>query len=135
MKMIAELLPQKFPFVMVDTLLHYTETSINSGYTVAPDALFVEDGHFLEGGLIEHMAQSVALHTGYGCYLRNEPAPLGYIGAISQISIHRLPAVGETLHTTVAIIQEFSGITLVEIETRVGHEVIASGKMKTVLAS
>lgn len=132
---VAELLPQKYPFVMVDTLIHYTETSINSGYTIRPADIFAEDGFFLEGGIVEHMAQSVALHTGYRYYLKNEPAPTGYIGSISNVIIHRLPAVGDTLNTRVEILQEFMGITLVLVETFVNDLPVASGKMKTVLAS
>lgn len=132
---IAELLPQKYPFVMVDTLIHYTEISINSGYTIREEDIFAEEGVFLEGGIVEHMAQSVALHTGYQFYLKNEQAPVGYIGSISNVSIHRLPAVGETLTTRVDILQEFMGITLVAVETFVNNLPVASGKMKTVLAS
>lgn len=132
---VAELLPQKYPFVMVDTLIYYTETSIKSGYTIQPEDIFTEEGFFLEGGIVEHMAQSVALHTGYQYYLKNEPAPVGYIGSISNVSIHRLPAVGETLTTRVEILQEFMGITLVAVETFVKDLPVASGKMKTVLAS
>lgn len=132
---VAELLPQKYPFVMVDTLIHYTETSIQSGYTIRPTNIFAEEGVFLEGGIIEHMAQSVALHTGYQYFLKNEPAPVGYIGSINNVSIQRLPAVGETLITRVEILQEFMGITLVAVETFVNDLPVASGKMKTVLAS
>ncbi|MBX2951341.1 MAG: hypothetical protein KF870_02475 [Leadbetterella sp.] len=132
---VAELLPQKYPFVMVDTLIHYTETSIRSGYTIQPADIFAQNGVFLEGGIIEHMAQSVALHTGYQYFLKNEPAPVGYIGSISNVSVHHLPAVGETLTTRVEILQEFMGITLVAVETFVNDLPVASGKMKTVLAS
>lgn len=131
---VAELLPQKYPFVMVDTLIHYTETSVQSGYTIRPADIFAEEGVFLEGGIIEHMAQSVALHTGYQYFLKNEPAPVGYIGSINNVSIHCLPAVGETLTTRVDILQEFMGITLVAVETFVNDLPVASGKMKTVLA-
>ena len=40
--------------------------------------------NFVESGIIEHMAQSVALHTGYQFYLRKEQAPTGYIGSIKR---------------------------------------------------
>src|SRR5690606_10429733 len=101
---VAELLPQKYPFVMVDTLIDYTPTGLRSGYTIQADNIFAEEGVFLEGGIVEHMAQSVALHTGYAYYLRNEPAPVGYLGSISHVSVYRLPAVGETLTTRVEIL-------------------------------
>lgn len=133
--MIAHLLPQKYPFVMVDTLVQYTETTLASAYTVPVEAVFVEDGLFLEGGVVEHMAQSVALHTGYSYHLRQEAAPTGYIGAISQVEIAFLPKVGDLLESKVEILQEFLGITLVDIQTYVSGELLASAKMKTVIAS
>lgn len=119
---------------MVDALHSYSETEIVSGLEIAEDNLFVRDSRLAEAGLVEHMAQSVALHTGYQFYLRNETAPTGYIGAISKIAIERLPKLGENVVTTVTILQEFGGITLVDISSKIGDEEIAVGQMKTVLA-
>jgi predicted hotdog family 3-hydroxylacyl-ACP dehydratase len=131
---VGDLLPQKFPFVMVDALHSYTETAIVSGLTIVTDNIFFDNGSFTESGLVEHMAQSVALHTGYQFYLRQEPAPTGYIGSINAIQITRLPKLGEEIQTTVTIIQEFAGITLVDIVTNCDGIEIARGQMKTVLA-
>jgi 3-hydroxyacyl-[acyl-carrier-protein] dehydratase len=131
---VEKLLPQKFPFVMVDTLFSFTEDSIRSGYRVDEKNIFVDSGRFAEAGLIEHMAQSVALHTGYQYFLRNQPAPTGYIGSIKEINIFCLPAVNDEIVTEVNILQEFMGITLVAISTTLNAVEIASGQMKTVLA-
>jgi predicted hotdog family 3-hydroxylacyl-ACP dehydratase len=131
---VQNLLPQKFPFVMVDKMFSYTETSIVSGLRISEDNIFVQDGIFTESGLVEHMAQSVALHTGYQFYLRQETAPTGYIGSIKNIDISSLPKLDDDIRTTVTILQEFGGITLVDIITTLGESQIASGQMKTVLA-
>jgi predicted hotdog family 3-hydroxylacyl-ACP dehydratase len=131
---VENLLPQKFPFVMVDKMFSYTETSIVSGLRISEDNIFVQNGLFTESGLVEHMAQSVALHTGYQFYLRQEPAPTGYIGSIKNIDISCLPKIDDEIRTTVAILQEFGGVTLVDIVTTLGETQIASGQMKTVLA-
>jgi len=131
---VEDLLPQKFPFVMVDKMFSFTETTIVTGLEIKSDNIFYADGKFQEPGLVEHMAQSVALHTGYEFYLRKETAPTGYIGSISGIEIKQLPALGENIKTTVTILQEFGGITMVEITTTLNGETIASGQMKTVLA-
>lgn len=131
---VENLLPQKFPFVMVDKMFAYTETTIVTGFEVKPDNIFYADGIFREPGLVEHMAQSVALHTGYQFYLKQEAAPTGYIGSISGITINKLPVLGDDIQTTVTILQEFGGITMVEINTKLNGETIASGQMKTVLA-
>lgn len=131
---VGNLIPQKFPFVMVDKLISFTEASIVAGLEVKPDNIFCSQGQFLEPGLIEHMAQSVALHTGYQFYLRKENAPTGYIGSISGVEIKKLPQTGDEIQTAVTILQEFAGITMVSIITTVSGEEIASGQMKTVLA-
>jgi len=131
---VEQLLPHQFPFVMVDKIFSYTETSIVSGLTIQEDNILFSEGRFAESGLIEHMAQSVALHTGYQFYLRNEPAPTGYIGAINSIVINELPKLKDEIQTEVTILQEFAGITLVDVSTKLNGIEIASGQMKTVLA-
>lgn len=128
------LIPQKYPFVMVDTLYSYSETELISGFTIPDDAIFFDDDCFVESGVIEHMAQSVALHTGYQFYLRNEQAPTGYIGSINKLEIKGLPKLHDEIRTTVSILHEFGGITLVDIVSRLNDVEIAKGQMKTVLA-
>ncbi|KRD11293.1 FabZ [Flavobacterium sp. Root901] len=131
---VENLLPQKFPFVMVDSMISYSETSLVSGFNIKSDNIFFNNNTFLEAGLIEHMAQSVALHTGYQFFLRNETAPTGYIGSIKEIEIKKLPELNDTIQSEVTILQEFAGITLVNIVTKLNNEEIANGQMKTVLA-
>lgn len=131
---VENLLPQKFPFVMVDKMYSFTETSLISGLDIQKDNIFIDNDTFLEAGLIEHMAQSVALHTGYQFFLKNEKAPTGYIGSIKEIEIKKLPQVSNNIQSTVTILQEFAGITLVNIVTTLNNEEIAKGQMKTVLA-
>src|SRR5690606_25283858 len=116
-EVVEKLLPQKFPFVMVDKMYAFTETSLVSGLQIQDNNVFFENGTFLEAGLIEHMAQSVALHTGYQFFLRKETAPTGYIGSIKEITIKKLPKVSDSIQSTVTILQEFAGITLVNIVT------------------
>ncbi|MES2748218.1 MAG: hypothetical protein V4648_07555 [Bacteroidota bacterium] len=131
---VGNLIPQKFPFVMIDKLFSFSDTSIVAGLNVTDDNIFVSNGTFVESGLIEHMAQSVALHTGYQFYLKKEPAPTGYIGSIKEIEITQLPKLNDEIQTTVTILHEFAGITLVELVSKVNEEVIATGQMKTILA-
>lgn len=132
---VKDLIPQKFPFVMVDNLVDYSEEYVVSNFTVTNENIFSKNNKFLESGIIENMAQTVALHTGYQFFLKKMPAPTGYIGSIKNVVINRLPELKETLETSVKIIQEFMGVTLVEIEVKINKELIAHGQMKTVLAS
>lgn len=132
---VGNLIPQKFPFVMVDKLLSFSENVVMAGLTVTADNIFVKGDVFQESGVIEHMAQSVALYTGYQFYLKNEPAPTGYIGSIKSIEINSLPSLGDTIVTTVSVLHEFMGVTLVDIVSKINENEIARAQMKTVLAS
>jgi predicted hotdog family 3-hydroxylacyl-ACP dehydratase len=131
---VENLLPQKFPFVMVDKMYSYTENDLVSGLRVQNGNIFFSNGNLLESGLIEHMAQTVALHTGYQFFLKNETAPIGYIGSIKDVEILNLPKLNDEIITTISILQEFGGITLVDVVTKLNDIEIASGQMKTVLA-
>lgn len=132
---IAHLIPQKKPFVMVDTLVAFSNEKIVSRFTILDSNLFVQDHLFLESGLIENMAQTVALHTGYTFYLKGEPAPTGYIGSIKKVNVLKLPKLRDTITTEASILHEFMGVTMVKIIAyNAKNEEIASSEMKTVIA-
>lgn len=133
--LIANLIPQKAPFVMVDKLIHFSHEKVIAGFTPPAGNLFVNNNSFMAAGLIEHMAQSVALHTGYQYFLKNEPAPTGYIGAIKSAEILELPTAGQELITTVTILHEILGVTLVRIQVTCNNKIMANSEMKTVLAN
>lgn len=132
---VSELIPQKAPFVMVDKLLSFSEEEITAGITVEANNIFVKNNIFTEPGLIEHMAQSVALHTGCQYKLKNEPAPVGYIGSVKSVEIHQLPKLNDELVTKVTILHEIMGVTLVNISVSLHNKEIAKGQMKTVIAN
>lgn len=131
---IKELIPQREPIIMVDSIMEFEENRIVGGLTVKNPSIFVENKELKEPGVLEHMAQTVALYTGYQFYIQNKKPPTGYIGSMKGIEIFRLPKVGEKLKTTASILHEIMGFTSVNIETKCEDEVIATGEMKTVIA-
>lgn len=133
-ELLQSLIPQKNPFVMVDTLVEYTEKGSVSHFLVKADTILVTENHFSASGLIENMAQTIALHTGYKYYLLKRPFPTGYIGAIKKAEIFELPKVSETLVTTVEILHDIMGVTLVQAKVECNGALMASGEMKTALA-
>jgi predicted hotdog family 3-hydroxylacyl-ACP dehydratase len=130
---ILKLIPQRAPIIMVDALLYFDEFKVVSGLTILSHNMFVQEGCLTETGLIEHMAQTVALYTGYHFYIKNIPAPEGYIGAIKDINIKKLPEVNTKLETEGEIVQEIMGVTRVKGLTRLNGEIIMTAQMKTVL--
>ena len=131
---IQNFIPQRFPMVMVDALWEYSPASVVAGLTISEQNIFIQDASLCESGIIEHLAQCIALHKGYTYYLNDMPAPTGYIGSIKNIEINQLPKIGTHLRTKVEVIQEFMDVTLVMITCTSNQEVIATGEMKTVLA-
>jgi len=131
---IISLIPQKQPFVMVDSLLYYSKDKVVSGLTILKDNLFSSKNTFAESGLVENMAQTAALHSGYQYFLTKEPIPTGYIGVIKKAEIFELPKVGDRITTTTSIIYEIMNITLIKSQVKYYGRVIASSEMKIVLA-
>ena len=131
---IRELLPQKAPFTMVSHLINFDETAVTTGLSIKADNLFIEEGFFNESGMIENMAQSIALHIGYRYLLMDEEAPIGYIGAINNVKLYNRPKKDEFITTEIEVIQEFMGVTLIQGKVICDNEVMMTAKMKTVLS-
>lgn len=130
---VESLIPQKYPFVMVSGISEYSAEHLVSGFEIKHDNIFVNEGFFQASGLIEHQAQSVALHTGYQYYLLGKEAPTGYIGAIKTFEAEALPKTGDQLVSEVKIMNEMMGVTLVEVVTKINDKIIAKSEMKTVV--
>jgi predicted hotdog family 3-hydroxylacyl-ACP dehydratase len=131
---IRGILPQRPPFDFVDRLVRYDDRETVTAFTVPAEHLLVEDGHLTASGILEHMAQSSAARIGYLCkYILHVPVRIGYIGAIRRFRVHRLPAVGETLTTTVILVEDVFGISLADVTVRVGEDLIAEAALKTAL--
>ena len=131
--LIKKFIPQREPIIMIDALLYYNKTKVISGLKIRHSNMFVQGSTFSEPGIIEHMAQTVALHTGYSFYIKNLIAPEGYIGALKDVKIARLPKVNDNLETEVEILKNFVEITLVKGTTRLNDEIIMTANMKTFL--
>ena len=130
----GEILPQREPFVFVDRLVHYDERETVTAFTVPAEHLLVADGYLTAPGILENMAQSSAARIGYLCkFILHVPVRVGYIGAIRKFRVYRLPAVGETLSTTILVREDVFGISLVDAVVRVGEDLIAEASLKTAL--
>ncbi|MBW1297162.1 hypothetical protein [Aquimarina litoralis] len=134
---IKKLIPQKDPFVMIDKLIYFDSDKVVSGYKVSEENILASNGYFTEGGLIENMAQSIALHRGYRGFIKkgkDGKPKTGFIGSIKHATIHELPKVGTELITTVEIIAEIMLVSLVMIEVKdTNGNLLASSEMKTII--
>lgn len=132
---VSALIPQKPPIEMIDTLWSNNETTTVSGFTILPGNMFCEGGFFREPGIIENIAQTAAIRAGYMASQLMKSGelkapPLGYIGAIKKLVIHRLPAVGDVLRTTITVQQVVFDVTLITAQSAVNGQPIAECEMK-----
>lgn len=128
---IHELLPQQEPFVMVGKLISFDMGKTVTETIISDSIFFVEDGVFSASGVIENIAQTCATRIGYiNKYILKKGIQLGFIGAIRNLKLHRLPKVGETIETTIITLEEVFGMTLVSATVKIGEELIAKSEMK-----
>lgn len=134
-KQVLQLLPQRAPIVMVDGAQQVDE-SYYALLTVAPDNWFVEDNQLLEAGVVEHQAQSVAVCLGMkNSQITNHQSQIGFIAEVKNLSINRLPKVGETLATSITYNTAVENIVLIEATTTCQEERIAESQLKIFLPS
>jgi 3-hydroxyacyl-[acyl-carrier-protein] dehydratase len=126
---ILKYIPQRPPFVMVDTLITVSDNQTISNFTITPENLFCENGFFYEGGMIENIAQSVAAGAGYKYLENKEEPPAGMIGTIKKLQIRKRPKIGETIQTEVRLIASFDNALVVEGFISVNNEIIVQCQM------
>ncbi len=110
---IHTLLPQQEPFVMIGTLVEYSDHVTVTESVVSDGNIFTEGGYFSASGLIENIAQTCAARIGYiNKYILGKGIQVGFIGAIRDLTVNALPRVGDMIVTRVEIVEEMFGMTL-----------------------
>lgn len=128
---LTNLIPQKPPFVFIDSLNDVTENKCITNFTFKADNVLCENGKLMLAGLLENMAQSAGCKMGYEDFTENKKSRRGFIGEVKNFSVSRLPNVGEELTTEITIEGKvFGAVTLIAGKTFVGNEEIASCNMK-----
>lgn len=126
------LLPQQEPFVMIGTLTGFDRTLTVTETVVSAGNIFVDDGQFTAAGLMENIAQTCAARIGYvNKFILKRGIQLGFIGAVRNMTVRRLPRVGERITTRVEVKEDVFGMTLADATvTAAGGEVLATTEMK-----
>lgn len=131
---ISNYIPQRNPIVMVDKFFGITDEGVSiSGLRVEDDNIFCKDGVLDECGLIEHIAQSAALRVGFIAKKTNKDIPLGYIGALKNVKMHKNPKVGDEILTYIKIEHEVFDITLISAFSKCNKDILVECEMKIFL--
>lgn len=132
---IKELIPQRPPFIMIDRLIHFDRKDTVTNFTVREDNIFLENGQLDASALVENIAQTCAARMGYvNLYVNKDSVKLGFIGSIKNMQINRTALLGETLTTTISVVEEIMRLTLVTASIKIGEEEIVTGEMKIALS-
>jgi 3-hydroxymyristoyl/3-hydroxydecanoyl-(acyl carrier protein) dehydratase len=134
---IFQFIPQRPPIVMVDSLREHSAALSVSVFKIEADNIFVAGGYFQMPGLIENIAQTVALRAGYEHMLYiNEASgkaikpPIGYIGEIKNLQINFLPPVGAMIETHVALLHHIFTASVVKGQVIYDGRIAAECEMK-----
>ena len=135
---VAKLIPQDPPMVMVHELIEHDKDKTITTFSIEEGNIFVENNLFSEAGVIENMAQSAALRTGWvsaGSFNETtEYTPtVGVIGAIKNFELFQKTRVGNNLVTTIELLTEFGSATMVKAIVRTEEELVASAELKIFL--
>lgn len=107
-------IPQRPPFVMVDEITGVDDSSGKTRFIVTKENIFFRERKLTEPALIENIAQTAAARIGYLCHQNNEPVPVGFIGAVQNLEINRLPLEGQLLETEITIKNQVFNVTLIK---------------------
>lgn len=131
---IKRMIPQEDPFVMVDSLFYCDETKAVSGLLVSEENILITKTGLSEAGLIENMAQSVALQGGYSAFINGEEGKpeKGFLGAIKTLEIFELPPINTRVQTTIIVNHDIMGVKLSDIVVKnEAGKILATATMKT----
>jgi 3-hydroxyacyl-[acyl-carrier-protein] dehydratase len=130
---ITELIPQRYPMVMVDELLYNDEEKTKTAFKIEESNIFIRDGFLSEYGLIENIAQTAAARIGYIAMEAGSAVPIGFIAGIKDLKILRLPEISAVIITEIIIVDHVLGMTIITGQNSCEGKILASCEMRIFL--
>lgn len=127
---ILEYIPQREPICLIHTIYECHNEGIKSGFFVEEGHFFTSNGHLMEAGIIENMAQSVAAQAGYMLKQKNEAPKVGFIGQIKDLVIHSIPKVNSEVITEIKLKNMVMSVTIIEATSYCNNQPVANCEMK-----
>jgi hypothetical protein len=92
--------------------------------------MMVENGFLSPEGMIENMAQTAAAGVGYSSLKKGTPPPIGFIGAISKLSVYNQPGVNQEISTEIVTTNQIMNVTVIRGKVFLKDELMAECEMK-----
>lgn len=102
---IKHYLPHRAPMLMVDWIVALNDEMVETTFELTAGNIFLQEGSFIEAGLIENAAQTCSAIVAKGFYVdehnqdKADVNVIGFISALKTLKIHALPVEGSTIHT------------------------------------
>jgi len=112
---IQNYLPHRAPMLMVDLILDIDTNFVETIFLIKEDNIFVDNGIFIEAGLIENTAQTCSSIVGKKYFFEEDGTEnenvnvIGFISALKNLKIHELPKVGDSISTKATLVSKFVG--------------------------
>jgi predicted hotdog family 3-hydroxylacyl-ACP dehydratase len=111
---ITRFIPQRHPVVMIHDLVEASDSHAITQLKINHDNIFVFNGLLTEAGMVENIAQTAAAQVGYQCAVKNIPVPIGYIAAVKNLKILKMPLQDSMITTSIKITNQVLDITVAE---------------------
>ncbi|MFA5768870.1 MAG: hypothetical protein WC871_04940 [Bacteroidales bacterium] len=126
-------IPHRPPIFLIDSYYGRDGQASYSGYTPVKDSFFCPGEIFLEEGIIEHAAQSVALAAGIDTLKRGGEVVPGFVGSVNDYNFYAPVHVGEEIVTALKEIYKFKGFSVIKVKTFFYDRLVAEGELKVVI--
>jgi 3-hydroxyacyl-[acyl-carrier-protein] dehydratase len=130
---ITNFIPQRSPFVMIDSLESADKEVFKGNFKVRENHLFLKGSLLGEEALVESLAQTCA--AGF-CYLAKQSGlkgnGLGFIGAVSKLVVFGSAFVNDELVMDIKLLNSFDKIQLIEGIVSVDSTVVLTCQIKIV---
>ncbi len=132
-KKLFSLLPQTSPMLMIDALVSSDQEKTITNLTISEENIFCINGKFREPGIIENMAQTAAVRSGFNAKNNNEKLKTGYIGTVKNLNIYFLPNRNQIITTKLFLKTEIGNISVIAASVTCQNQLIAECEMTIIL--
>ncbi len=130
---VTKYIPHRPPLVMVDSLYMCSEKVGIAGLTIESNNVFVSNNEFQEPGLIEHMAQTMALKMAYEQSLKSHKKFMGFLVVVRDLKIRHLPRVGQEVVTRGEAVSDHGGLSVARFRAYINGKQIAACEMRLLM--
>lgn len=130
---IIDYLPHRAPLVMVDRLYMCSSKIGIAGLRIEYNNIFVSQNEFQESGLVEHMAQTIALKMAFESSLQNKKTFRGFLVVVRRFNVITLPKVGQEVITRGEVVNIPGVSNVANFKSYISGKLIAESQLRLLM--